>query len=323
MRAVVDFIVAPPQHHRRHDVPHVERRAAAPVRAPARRRDARRGPVGLPGARARRAPSSPATRRSRSTTSSAITRRTVIGGTFDWLYEHLGMFMLGRRDLVADARGRHRRTTSTSTGSATIRSSDDLKLYPLERRQARRPRAHARGGRSTIRSSGSVEIGGWNRFHAFSNPPPAFLERELARFPAWLLWQALRLAEARARRTRAPSARRRDDTLAGHGSSCRTRAGCRATCRSARSSARSCAASSPRSRCRPARRSCTASARDELGQLEGTAYKHTGVSFWPDYHITDDRMKVEWVVRGKAGSTVGLVARHEKAGVVRASVLLS
>ena len=38
---------------------------------------------------------------------------------------------------------------------------------------------------------GKVEIGGWNRFHAFRNPPPQFLERELARFPKWLLWQAL------------------------------------------------------------------------------------------------------------------------------------
>ena len=67
----------------------------------------------------------------------------------------------------------------------------------------------------------------------------------------------------------------------------------------------------------------TGKVRDEHGQLEGRSNKHTGVSFWPDYHITDDRMKLEWVVRGKAGSTVGLLARHEKAGVVRASVLLS
>src|SRR5207244_2022747 len=38
---------------------------------------------------------------------------------------------------------------------------------------------------------GPIEIGGWNRFHAFGNPPPQFLEREVARFPRWLLWQAL------------------------------------------------------------------------------------------------------------------------------------
>src|SRR3989442_4633342 len=38
---------------------------------------------------------------------------------------------------------------------------------------------------------GPIEIGGWNRFHALGNPPPQFLEREVARFPQWLLWQAL------------------------------------------------------------------------------------------------------------------------------------
>jgi hypothetical protein len=62
--------------------------------------------------------------------------------------------------------------------------------------------------------------------------------------------------------------------------------------------------------------------REQLGQLEGKAYKHTGVSFWPDYNLTDDRLKVEWVVRAKKGERVELVARHEKSGVVRASVTL-
>jgi hypothetical protein len=62
--------------------------------------------------------------------------------------------------------------------------------------------------------------------------------------------------------------------------------------------------------------------REELGQLEGKAYKHTGVSFWPDYHVTDDRAKVEWVVRGRAGERIELVARHDRAGTVRASVVL-
>jgi hypothetical protein len=38
--------------------------------------------------------------------------------------------------------------------------------------------------------------------------------------------------------------------------------------------------------------------REDIGQLEGKAYKHTGISFWPDYHVTDDRAKIEWVVQG-------------------------
>ena len=67
-----------------------------------------------------------------------------------------------------------------------------------------------------------------------------------------------------------------------------------------------------------------ASAREELGQLEGKAYKHTGVSFWPDYNVTDDRMKLEWVVRGKPGDDRStLVARHERAGTVRATDVYS
>ena len=63
--------------------------------------------------------------------------------------------------------------------------------------------------------------------------------------------------------------------------------------------------------------------REDLGQLEGKAYKHTGVSFWPDYNVTDDRTKIEWVVRARKGDRVDLVARHERAGTVRASVVLA
>ena len=66
----------------------------------------------------------------------------------------------------------------------------------------------------------------------------------------------------------------------------------------------------------------TGKRREEVGQLEGKAYKHTGISFWPDYHVTDDRVTVEWVVRGKPGERVELVARHERAGTLRTAVVL-
>ena len=62
--------------------------------------------------------------------------------------------------------------------------------------------------------------------------------------------------------------------------------------------------------------------RVEGGQLEGRAYKHTGVSFWPEPNVTDDRVKVEWTVTGRAGDTVDIVARHERAGTVRVAVRL-
>jgi hypothetical protein len=63
-------------------------------------------------------------------------------------------------------------------------------------------------------------------------------------------------------------------------------------------------------------------AHDDYGQLEGRAYKHSGVSFFPDHNVTDDRVMIEWVVKAKAGQVIELVARHEKAGTVRAKVAL-
>ena len=62
--------------------------------------------------------------------------------------------------------------------------------------------------------------------------------------------------------------------------------------------------------------------REGMGQLEGKAYKHTGISFWPDYHVTDDRAKMEWVVRAKAGDVITLTAKHERAGTVHAELKL-
>jgi len=63
----------------------------------------------------------------------------------------------------------------------------------------------------------------------------------------------------------------------------------------------------------------TGKPREELIQLEGRAYKHSA----PEAEdSTDDRAKVEWVVRAPAGGTVKLTARHERAGTVVAEVAL-
>jgi hypothetical protein len=60
-------------------------------------------------------------------------------------------------------------------------------------------------------------------------------------------------------------------------------------------------------------------ARRQLGQLEGRA----GMRFthWADG--TPDRALVTWVVTGSAGARVELVARHPRAGTVRAELTLA
>jgi murein tripeptide amidase MpaA len=38
---------------------------------------------------------------------------------------------------------------------------------------------------------GKIELGGWDALYAFRNPPPAFLEKEVAPHADWVIWQAL------------------------------------------------------------------------------------------------------------------------------------
>jgi hypothetical protein len=74
----------------------------------------------------------------------------------------------------------------------------------------------------------------------------------------------------------------------------------------------------------PGARLETGKPREEVGQLEGRAYKPVSPSSWAGWSgdTTDDRAKVEWVVRAPAGSVVNLVARHDRAGTVRAQLTL-
>jgi hypothetical protein len=63
----------------------------------------------------------------------------------------------------------------------------------------------------------------------------------------------------------------------------------------------------------------TGKLREELGQLEGRAYKPPV----PDAEDpTEDRAKVEWAVRAPSGGVIKLTARHDRAGVVVAEVQL-
>ena len=62
--------------------------------------------------------------------------------------------------------------------------------------------------------------------------------------------------------------------------------------------------------------------REELGQLEGRAYKPSAPTRRQG-DATQDRAKVEWVVSANQGSIVKLLARHERAGVVRTEVTLT
>jgi hypothetical protein len=60
--------------------------------------------------------------------------------------------------------------------------------------------------------------------------------------------------------------------------------------------------------------------REELGELEGRAHKPVFVDEAEE--STDERVKVEWVVKAKKGTKIKLLAKHERAGVLRAEIVL-
>ena len=64
----------------------------------------------------------------------------------------------------------------------------------------------------------------------------------------------------------------------------------------------------------------TGKPREELGQLEGRAYKEALINV--ESEGTQERLKVEWVVQAPRGGKAKLIARHERAGTIRAEVEL-
>ena len=243
--------------------------------------------------------------------------KQVITGDFDWLFEHRGAFVW-TIEIWSPQREAGIKEYHAIDWFRDHPISDDLKLiqwndttlqgkgyvdwYPFEHPQL-----------------GKVEIGGWNKIYAIHNPPSHLLEKELAKFPQWIVWQALlsprmELVHAGAEAL-APESWRVRLVVQNTGwlPSYVSKEGLK------------------RQVVRPVRaeivlpEGCTlvgGKERQELGQLEGRAYKHSGLSFWPDTEPTGDRVVAEWIVHGKAGSTLRLSATHERAGIVRADVKL-
>lgn len=166
---------------------------------------------------------------------------------------------------------------------------------------------------------GQVELGGWNYIYAFRNPPPEFLEREIAPFADWLVWHLLisprlELYEASAKPLGQNSYRVRlviQNT------------GWLPTYLTKKAIQKKlvrgvvCEIELPEGASLE-----SGQCREELGQLEGRAYKPSAPGLFDPLDATNERAKAEWIVHAPRGGTVKLTARHERAGVVVAEVNL-
>ncbi len=241
----------------------------------------------------------------------------VISGGFDWIYTHLGMYMWAV-EIWSPQR---------QAGIANMKFiewyrehplEDDLKLLKWSDEQL--------NGQGYVDwypfdhpQLGKVELGGWNFMYAWRNPPPQFLETEIAPFSSWIIYQALatprlELFKAEVKPLGGGSYR---VTLALQNSGWLPTNTSRMALKN--KVVRGVVAEIEL----PANVTLeTGKRREELGQLEG---RHlTGPTAHPRSvgQPTGDRVKVEWVVHAPAGGTINLIARHERAGFVRTSLTL-
>jgi hypothetical protein len=244
-----------------------------------------------------------------------------LGGSFDWLYEHMGAFMW----VVEIWDARREAGIETKEYIHWFREhpiEDDLKLLQWSDKEL--------GGRGylpwrpfTHPQLGPVEIGGWNRAYAFRNPPPDKREKELARFPEWLLWQALILPRLEWREVRVECI----DTSGPLGTY-RVRAvlqnsGWLPSYVTKQALRRKLLRGLIVEIDLPdGAKLVSGKARQEGGELEGRSGMHSAQGFALGDNATSDRAVFEWVVHAATGGTVGIRAVHERAGRLQQQLTL-
>jgi murein tripeptide amidase MpaA len=244
--------------------------------------------------------------------------RKVITGVFnDWLYDHLGIFAW-----VVELWSPQRQAGIEDYKYIDWRREhpveDDLKMLQWS--------DEVLGGKGYVDwypfdhpQLGPVELGGWNWLYAFKNPPPEFLEKEIAPFADWLVWHLLISPRLE---THEVSAKPLGDD-AYHVCLVVQNSGWLPTYVTKRALEKKvvrgvvCEIELPEGATLE-----TGKPREVLGQLEGRAYKPSAPGAYYPSDATEDRAKVEWVVRAPQGGTVKLTARHERAGVVVEEVAL-
>ena len=164
---------------------------------------------------------------------------------------------------------------------------------------------------------GKVELGGWDSLHMWTNPPLEFLEKEISPFPDWVVWHALISPRLVLLETKV--------TSLGADTYCVRfvvqNEGWLPTYVTKKALERKMTRGVIAEISLPRGASLeSGKPRHELGELEGRAYKP--VMPEETEESTDERVKAEWVVKAKKGAKVKLLAKHDRAGVVRVEVVL-
>lgn len=252
--------------------------------------------------------------------------KEVITGVFDdWMYEHRGVYAW-TTEIWSPQR---------QAGITDYKYIDWFRDHPVEHDlmllkwsdEALAGKGHVDWYAFHHPQLGDVELGGWDSFYAFRNPPPPFLEKEVAPFSDWVIWQAAASPKLEERTTRVeqiePGVWRIRFAVQNTGwlpTSVTKIAEQRKLCRGVVGEI--VREGSPLSAPGSFEPEWLVSGRlrEEAGQLCG--WSHVSSSgFGHRLDATDDVAVFEWVVKGSG--TYRLSAKHERAGKVRKTVELN
>ena len=250
--------------------------------------------------------------------------KEVIGGTQDWIYEHLGALFW-----VVELWGPNRAAGITDykwiDWYREHPEADDLKLLKWSDEQCA-GQAHVDWKPFMHPQLGAVEIGGWDKMNFWRNPPPHLREKEVEHFPAWMTQIALSLPRLELLRTEVralgPDTWRIRFAVANSGwlpAYVSKRALERKVVRGVIFEIHLPDAGHAT---QPEIALVSGKPRIEGPQLEGHAPKVSLQAFLPNREVTGDRAVVEWIVQAPKGTRLALSARAERAGVVRTEVSL-
>ncbi len=244
--------------------------------------------------------------------------KEVTTGTFEWIYEHLGLYKW-TIEIWCPMREAGITDYKYIDWFRKHPVEDDLKLLAWADKELD-GKGYVTWYPYTHPQLGEVELGGWNAFYAFRNPPPHLLEREIAKFPDWVLYNTLtspKLELVHAKADKAADGTWRIEVGVQNNGHLPSYISKRAL---QRKQSRGLIGEITL----PAGgRLLAGKAREFAGELEGRAYKHTLTSFWSDTSPTADRAKLVWVVAAPQGGQVDVVVRHAKAGTVRVTLGLA
>ena len=243
-------------------------------------------------------------------------KESIHGSAHDWLYDHVGVFSW-TTEFWSPQRQAGIEDYHFIEWLRDHTDEDELELLQWADREL--------GGAGYVDwypydhpQLGAVELGGWDVAACWANVPFKFLEAEIAPHSDWALWHLLvsPLLAIRSLDVEALGGGRHLVRLVLENT------GWLPTYVSQRALERKAVRPIEVELTLPeGARVVAGEPKREAGELEGRVHMRSAL-WWGTDQGTSDRAKLEWVVEAPEGGTLGLEARHERAGVVRRQVEL-